>query len=93
MVNNNISEAEKKKLAAEKKAKLEKIEADKLAAEKKAKESEVKTYKVKEAKDLGFEKRNFFIGTKNYLLVAGAEVDQETFDQFNAKAQKIFFEE
>lgn len=70
-------------------AQLEKEKADKEA---KAKEPEVKTYKVKAAKDLGFEKRNFYIETENCLIEAGAEVEEDFYNKFSDYAKKIFFE-
>lgn len=73
-----------KKLEAEKK-----IEAEKLEAEK---EKEGKKYKVKSAKDLGFEKRNYFIGNKNVLITAEGEVDESTYNAFSDKAKSKFFE-
>ncbi len=49
-----------------------------------------KMYKVR--KDLGFEKRNYFIGNKNVLLVAGEGINEETYNLFNDYCKKTFFE-
>lgn len=42
--------------------------------------------------DLGFEKRNYFIEGKNVLLIAGEEIDEETYNLFNDYCKKTFFE-
>lgn len=49
-----------------------------------------KGHKVR--KDLGFEKRNYFIEGKNVLLIAGEEIDEETYNLFNDYCKKTFFE-
>ena len=64
---------------------------DKENGEKKA--PKVKMYKIKSEKQLGFEKRNYFIDNKNVLIVAGGEVDKETYDLFDDYAKDIFFED
>jgi len=49
-----------------------------------------KEYIVK--KDLGFKKRNYFIGNKNVLLIAGEGIDEDTYNLFNDYCKKTFFE-
>ena len=51
----------------------------------------VKTFKVKSEKELGFKKRNYYIGNKNCMIVADAEVDEEIYNAFSDYAKKIFF--
>ena len=60
---------------------------------KKVEKVEGKKYRIKEENAVGFKARNYFIRTKNYLLSACEVVDEETFNQFNYKDQKIFFED
>lgn len=49
-----------------------------------------KGFKVR--KDLGFEKRNYFIEGKKVLLIAGEEIDEETYNLFNDYCKKTFFD-
>ena len=51
-----------------------------------------KTKQFKVRKDLGFEKRNYFIDGRNILLVAGESVDTETYNLFDDHCKKVFFE-
>lgn len=68
-------------------------------AEKKTEEKPVKEvkkgkkYLLKSEKELGFEKRNFFIpgSNKKVLLIAGSEVDEETYNLFTSKCKQVFF--
>ena len=54
-------------------------------------QKEVQTKKRIVSKKLGFVKRNYFIGDRNVLLVAGQEVDEETYNLFNDHCKKVFF--
>lgn len=90
--NNKTKAGADKKLDAEK---LEKERLEKLEPEKKLnadKEKEGKKYKVKSAKEKGFDKRNYFIGGKNVLIATGGEVDESTYNAFSDKAKEKFFE-
>jgi len=87
--NNKNKNGNNQKLEAEK---AEKERLEKLEAEKAKTSSEEKKYKVKSAKDLGFEKRNYYIGNKNVLIAAGGEVDEVTYNAFSDKAKEKFFE-
>lgn len=69
----------------------QKKQADKKLEAEKDSDPVVKKYKVKSAKQIGFEKRNYFIGNKNVLIVAGTEVDESTYNAFSDEAKKTFF--
>lgn len=71
---------------------VEKKTAAKKAAPKKEVKQE-KKYKLKSAKELGFEKRNYFIPGINdkVLLIADSEVDEKTYNLFTDKCKQVFF--
>ena len=84
----NLTEAEK---AEAEKLELEKIEAEKAEAEK-DKEPEYKGNKYTVKSDLGFTKRNYSVGGKRILLVAGEWITEADYLLFNDRCKKLFFE-
>lgn len=69
----------------------EEVKEKEVIVEEHKKEEVEKSYKAKSAKDLGFEKRNYFISGKKILIEAGKCYSQKEFDEFDTRAKAIFF--
>lgn len=67
--------------------------ANKALEKKEAKEVKSVKYLVKSSKELGFEKRNYFIPGVNekVLIIADDEVDEKTYNLFTSYCKQVFF--
>lgn len=50
-------------------------------------------YFYKSEKEIGFKKRNYFSNGKRFIIEAGAEIDEATYNLFGEKARKAFVKE